>query len=99
MEQEVVDYLTHVITDFGIVPVGGVGVAMAKGPEAFADAVEKARELGRDLVLAIKKKKRFPEGEAKVKERGEFFKNLVTANKDPWQFQYEFWLEREKAGQ
>jgi multimeric flavodoxin WrbA len=94
MEQEVVDYLNHVITDFGIVSVGGVGIAMARGPEAFTDAVRQAHNLGQDLVLAIKKKKRFPEGEARVQERKELFKKLVIANKDPWQFQYEFWMER-----
>jgi len=93
-EQEVVDYLNHVITDLGIVSVGGVGIAMAKGPEAFNNAMVKAHDLGKDLVLAIKKEKRFPEGEAQVEERKEFFKNLVIANKDPWQFQYEFWVNR-----
>ncbi len=93
-EQEVVEYLNHVITDFGVVPIGGVGVAMAKGPEAFADAMSKAHDLGRDLVLAIKKEKRFPEGEARVQERKELFKNLVNSNKDIWQFQYQFWKER-----
>jgi hypothetical protein len=94
MEEEVVDYLNHVITDLGIVSIGGVGVAMARGPEAFAGAVEKAHGLGQDLALAIKKKKRFTEGEAQVREREEFFKKLVGANRDPWQFQYEFWADR-----
>jgi len=93
-EQEVVDYLNHVITDLGIVSVGGVGIAMAKGQEAFADALRKAHNLGQDLILAIKKEKRFPEGEARVQEREEFFKNLITANKDRWQYQYEFWVDR-----
>jgi len=81
MEQEVVDYLNHVVTDFGIVSVGGVGIAMARGPEAFAAAVEKAHDLGQDLVLAIKKKKRFLEGEARVQERKEFFKNWSPQTK------------------
>lgn len=85
-EQEVVDYLNHVITDLGIVSIGGVGIVMAKGPDAFTDAMYDAHDLGHDLVLAIKKKKRFPEGEAHVLERKELFKNLVIANKDPWQF-------------
>jgi hypothetical protein len=88
-----------VITDSGIVSIGGVGIAMAKGPEAFADALRKAHDLGQDLVLAIKKEKQFPEGEAQVRERKEFFKNLVIANKDPWQFQYEFWVERKEIKQ
>lgn len=93
-EQEVVDYLNHVITDLGIVSIGGVGIAMPKGPDEFADAMRKAYDLGQDLVLAIKKEKRFPEGEARVQKRMELFKNLVSANKDSWQFQYEFWKDR-----
>jgi multimeric flavodoxin WrbA len=80
-EQEVVDYLNHVITDLGIVSVGGVGIAMAKGPEAFSDAMRRAHDLGRDLVLAIKKEKKFPDGETKVQERKEFFKKLVVATR------------------
>jgi multimeric flavodoxin WrbA len=93
-EQEVADYLNHVITDLGIVSIGGVGIAMAKGADAFANAMRRAHDLGRDLVHAIKKEKRFPEGEAQVEERKEFFKKLILTNKDPWQFQYEFWGNR-----
>ena len=93
-EQEVVDYLNHVITDLGIVSIGGVGIALAKGPEAFKNALGRAHDLGGDLVLAIKKEKRFPEGEARVDERKEFFKKLVIANRDPWQFQYDYWADR-----
>jgi len=93
-EDEVIDYLNHVITDLGIVPIGGVGVALARGPEAFAHAVENAHDLGRDLVLAIRKEKRFPEGEARVQERVEMFKNLVNASKDSWPYQYDVWKER-----
>jgi len=74
MEEEVIDYLNHVLTDLGIVPIGGVGVALARGPEAFAAAVNRAHGLGRDLTLAIRKEKQFPEGEARVRERKEMFK-------------------------
>lgn len=93
-EQEVVDYLNHIITDLGIVSVGGVGVAMAKGPDEFAKATEKAHELGRDLVRAIKKEKQFPDGEARVRERIALFKHLVSANRDAWPYQYDVWKER-----
>mgnify|MGYP001044965482 FL=1 len=93
-EDEVIDYLNHVLTDLGIVPIGGAGVALSRGPEAFTGAVNRAHGLGRDLVLAIRKEKQFPEGEARVRERREMFKNLVGASRDAWPYQYEVWKKR-----
>jgi len=83
-----------VLTDLGIVSIGGAGVALSRGPEAFAGAVNRAHGLGRDLTLAIRKEKQFPEGEARVRERKEMFKNLVGASRDAWPYQYEVWKKR-----
>jgi hypothetical protein len=56
---------------------------MARGPEAFADAGEKSHDPGQDLVLAIKKKKRFSDGGARIQKRKEFFKKTGHRKQGP----------------
>ena len=90
-----VEVTNQLIANYGVFPSLFSGSCNGQRARGLADAMSKAHDLGRDLVLAIKKEKRFPEGEARVQERKELFKNLVNSNKDIWQFQYGlFWKER-----
>jgi hypothetical protein len=68
---------------------------MARGPEAFADAGEKAIDPGHDLVLAIKKEETVAgRGGTDSEERGIFQKNRSSQTRTHWQFPYEFWMSR-----
>jgi len=92
-EMEVVGYMNRVLTSFGAQVVGGVGVAFRGNPDAILPAEKKAYELGRDLVDAIRTKRSYPDQEAILKARREYFCQLVQANRDRWTHEYEWWVQ------
>ena len=57
-------------------------------------AIEKSREMGKDLVKAIKEKRTYPEQEAAHEAWRERFKNVLLANKDHWTHNCEYWMEK-----
>ncbi|MEN6611468.1 MAG: flavodoxin family protein [Methanoregulaceae archaeon] len=94
MHQETVAYMNHIQNAFGIVTVGGVGVAFAEGPEAFPNALKKSRDLGSELVNAIKTERKYPDQEAYIAQRREYFCRLVAMNRDTWPHEYESWVKK-----
>ena len=74
--------------------IGGVGCAVARGPEAMEAAVEKSREMGKDLAEAIKEKRQYPEQEALHEALRERFKYVILANKDRWTHNCDYWIEK-----
>ena len=90
------DYMLHVMRFMGAWTVGSVG---ALGHQLADDAARsqllaEAANLGRALVAAIETKRQFPEQE---KGRAEFvarMKGLVTAMKDHWPYEHEYWKSR-----
>lgn len=94
MQQETVAYMNHIQNAFGILTVGGVGVAFAEGPDAFPNALAKSRNLGSELVKAIKTKRSYPDQEAYIGQRRDYFCRLVEMNKDAWPHEYESWVQR-----
>ena len=67
---------------------------MARGPEAMEAAIEKSREMGKDLVEAIKEKRQYPEQEAVHEAWRERFKYVILANKDHWTHNCDYWIEK-----
>lgn len=74
--------------------IGGVGCAMSEGPSAMEAAIEKSREMGRDLVRAIKVKRPYPEQEARQQAWKERFKYVILANKEHWTHNCDYWMEK-----
>jgi hypothetical protein len=74
--------------------IGGVGCAMSQGPSALEEAIEKSREMGKDLAKAIKEKRQYPEQEAAHKTWRERFKYVILANKDHWTHNCDYWMEK-----
>ena len=74
--------------------IGGVGCAMSEGPSALEAAIEKSREMGKDLVKAIKEKRQYQEQEAAHKAWRERFKFVIRANKDHWTHNCDYWIEK-----
>lgn len=93
-ETQVVDYLNHVLFMLGAQTVGGVGVALGPDPNRLTDAVSNAEALGRDLVDAIATRRAYPDQIAGLEASREYFRNLVTANRDVWVHEYEVWADR-----
>ncbi len=92
-EMEVVGYMNRVLTSFGAQVVGGAGVAFRGNPDAILPAERKAYDLGKELADAIRTKRSYPDQEAILKARREYFCQLVQANREKWTHEYEWWVQ------
>jgi multimeric flavodoxin WrbA len=91
MADEVADYMNSTLLHLGATTVGKVGVLVGADPDAIVPAEKKAKELGRKLAEAINTGWKDP-AQAKIQaERREYFKRLVSFNKDLWTHEYEHW--------
>ena len=93
-----IDFILDIMNNFRIQcggkAIGGVGCSMYLGPEAVETAIEKSREMGKDLVEAIKEKRQYPEQEARQKAWKEGFKYSILANKEHWTHNCDYWMEK-----
>jgi multimeric flavodoxin WrbA len=93
--EEVVSYLNHVINYLGAQALPGLGVALGDDDEqAIYGSEERARQLGRDLVGAIRAGKRFPDQMRIIEENRAFFARIVAANREWRQDEYDEWVKR-----
>ncbi|MDW5549964.1 flavodoxin family protein [Methanosarcina sp.] len=90
----VLDIMNNYMKTCGGNTIGGVGCAMSQGPSALETAIEKSREMGKDLVKAINDKRQYPEQEAAQKTWRERFKYVLLANKDRWTHNCDYWMEK-----
>lgn len=88
----VTGYLNHVFNYLGVTTVGEVSVALDDDPEALDRAEPAARDLGRQLVLAVRDRPRYPDQEARMAENREYFAGIVRANRDWRPDEYERWV-------
>lgn len=88
--EDVADYMNGVLRGWGAATVGTVcGYAVGSGE--LAEAVfENAAEIGRELVEAIKERRKYRVPEESVKRRKQM-KNLILRNKDFFKVDYEYW--------
>jgi len=91
-EMEVVKYMNHVLTSLGATAIGGVGVAFQGNPDRILPAIERSRELGRELADAIRTRKVYPEQASIHKARRQYFCRLVEANRERWRHEYDWWV-------
>ncbi len=99
-QDEVVAYMNHALTSFGATTIGGVGVAVGRDPTALERAEEEAFALGKKLAESIRGEHAYPEQEEIHRQRREYFRRLVTANRDLWRHEYDWyvtmgWIEEE----
>jgi multimeric flavodoxin WrbA len=88
---EVAEYMNTALLNYGATTVGKVGVLVGGNPNAIVEGEKQAKELGHKLVNAIKTKWTDPAQEAHHKDRKEYFKRLVSFNKDVWTHEYDYW--------
>jgi multimeric flavodoxin WrbA len=90
---EVADYMNMALGSFGAMTVGQVAVHVGADPDAITGAEKDAKALGRKLADAIKTEWKDPVQEKILAERKEYFKRLVSFNKDLWTHEYGYWQE------
>ena len=88
---EVADYMNSALLSFGAMTVGKVGVHVGADPNAIVGAEKEAKVLGRKLADAIKTKWSDPAQEKILAERKEYFKRMISFNKDLWKHEYDYW--------
>lgn len=88
----VVEYMNHALSSLGAITVGGVGVAVARDPGALPVAEKEAVTLGRTLVQAIRGEHRYPDQEEQLRQRRDYFRQLVLYNRENWPHEYEWYV-------
>jgi multimeric flavodoxin WrbA len=88
---EVADYMNMTLLNFGATTVGKVAVLVGASPDAIVTGEKQAKELGKRLVTAITTKWKDPAQEKHHQERKEYFKRLISFNKDLWKHEYDYW--------
>lgn len=88
---EVADYMNMALLHFGATTIGKVSVLVGADPNAIVGGEKQAKELGRKLADAIKTKLNDPAQEKIHLERKEYFKRMVSFNKDLWKHEYDYW--------
>lgn len=91
MADEVAEYMNTTLLNLGATTVGKVGVLVGADPNAITGGEKQAKELGRKLADAIRTRWSDPVQEKAHHERKEYFKRLVSFNKDIWTSEYEHW--------
>jgi multimeric flavodoxin WrbA len=95
-DEEVIDYMTHVVNVLGAYSVGGIGSPIS-GVRTFPDETAifaKARSLGIELCQSISERRRFPEQEVFISGFRERMSGLIDAMKECWVFEREYWVKK-----
>ena len=90
----VLKMLEDFVTKSGGMTTGRLGLAMAQGPDAATAAEKKAREMGKDLAIAIREKRTYPQQVAAHKAWKDQFANTVKFNKENWKHNYDLWVSK-----
>ena len=77
---------------FGATAIGGVGVAVGWDPTALERAENEAFALGKKLAESIRGEHRYSEQEEVHRQRRDYFRRLVTANRDLWRHEYDWYV-------
>ena len=91
--EEVADYMNMALLHYGATTVGKVAVLVGADPDAITGGEKQAKELGWKLAESIKGTVKDPEQEKIHHERKEYFKRLVSFNKDLWKHEYDYWKD------
>jgi len=76
----------------GAITVGGVGVAVGRDREP-SRGCQGSVALGKKLVQSIRGEFRYPEQEEYLRQRRDYFRQLVLWNKDQWSHEYEWYVQ------
>lgn len=88
---QVTEYLSGLMMNFGSFITGSVGATMSSGPKALEDAEKKAFELGLALAGDVRAKRDYIEQREMQGEIRDYFKSLVKMHGKDWEHEYEYW--------
>jgi len=88
---QVTEYLSGIILNFGSFVTGNVGAKMSDGPKAFEAAEKNAFELGKSLAGDILARRDYIEQREMLEENRAYFMRLVKMHQKDWEHEYEYW--------
>ena len=91
MADEVADYMNATLQNLGATTVGKVGVLVGADPNAITGRRTTGQGAGRKLAEAVRTKWKDPAQEKYHHERKEYFKRLVSFNRELWKHEYDYW--------
>jgi hypothetical protein len=86
----VLNYINEYAVTCGAQYVGGVS---SKVPLTEA-AKNQAGHLGRDLAEAVTQKKIFPQQQAAINMRRDYFRKVILSRKEDWREEYQYWKDK-----
>jgi multimeric flavodoxin WrbA len=89
---QVVSYLDHVINYLGAIAIEGFSIQLEDDPQAILQAEPVARDLGRNLVQAIRERPDYPAQERELLENREFFRSIVEKHRKTRPEEYDRWV-------
>jgi multimeric flavodoxin WrbA len=92
-DDTVIAMLNEFAIQCGATILNGVGMAWLN-PGAFDKAQEQSKALGKELALAIKEHKSFPEQQEALEKSRKRFAITVDSQKDRWKHDYQYWVNR-----
>jgi multimeric flavodoxin WrbA len=96
-DRQVTRYLDTLMLTFGSFITGSAGVSVRLGSEAREAAERKSFRLGKKLAGDIRARRVYTKQEKIHRETGEYFRQLVTLNKNEWVHEYEFWSRASRS--
>jgi hypothetical protein len=96
-DRQVTKYLDTLMLTFGSFITGSAGVSVRLSSEALEAAERKSFRLGKKLAADIKARRVYTKQENIHRATGEYFRQLVTMNKNEWVHEYEFWRRASRS--
>ncbi|MCD1295268.1 iron-sulfur protein [Methanocella sp. CWC-04] len=88
------EFMNDFMNMSGAFTIGCVSVAMPQIPGNMEEACKKSRDMGVDLIDAIKTGRQFPEQKARQKAFIDVFKYAVMNFKEEWASEYEYFVKK-----
>ncbi|HEY3422575.1 MAG TPA: flavodoxin family protein [Methanocellaceae archaeon] len=92
-EDLAIAHMSDFLMACGVLVVGGAGAALQRRG-SMEEGVLRARELGNDLAIAIKTRRHYGQQEGTHAAFIEKFGIHITANRDRWAHDHEYWIKK-----
>ena len=96
-DRQVTKYLDTLMLTFGSFITGSTGVSVRLGPEAMEAAERKSFRLGKKLAEDIRTRRVYTKQANIHRQIEEYFRQLVTMNKNEWVHEHEFWSRASRS--
>lgn len=88
---EVLAYMNLALQRLGVTTTGGVGAVTGSDPAAIYQADRQAFEMGRDLVSAIRAKRRYPDQERVRAAYMGRMRSVIRMHRNDWFHDFQYW--------